>query len=124
MLGPPSPTEWSIMAVKSLLPVRLERLPHTSTRLELHSFASESVIRFACTERVDFRGEHIVREWGWRAPAATFLTYAESYTALRDHWDLTLPEIGFADRPRELVWTENPEWRKARNSPHRMPWTL
>ena len=112
------------MAQLSLLPVRLERLPHTSVRLEIHSFASEAVIRFACTERVDRRGEFAVREFGWRSPAASYLTYAESYTALRDHWDLELPALGFAERPRNLTWVENPEWRKARSTPHRMPWTL
>ncbi len=112
------------MAQLSLLPVRLERLPHTSVRLELHSFATEAVIRFACTEVVDRRGEFALREYGWRTPAATFFTYAESFTALRDHWDLELPALGFSERPRETAWTENLEWRKARNSHGRAPWTL
>ena len=112
------------MTMRSLLPVRLERLPHTSVRLEIHSFASEAVIRFGCSEVIDRRGEHLLREFGWRAPAATFLTYAEQYTALRDHWDLELPALGFAERPRNLEFVENPEWRKHRNSGHGMPWTV
>lgn len=111
------------MAQLSLLPVRLQRLPHTSCRLELHSYADQAVIRLALTEVVDRRGELAVRTFGWRAPAPTFLRYAEQYTALRDFWDLELPRLGFAERPQILAWHEVPEWCKTPNLPHRgSPW--
>lgn len=89
----------------------------------MHSYADQAVIRLALTEVVDRTGEHAIRTFGWRSPAATFLRYAEQYTALRDFWDLELPRLGFAERPAIMQWHEVPEWNKTPNLPHRKgPW--
>lgn len=98
----------------SLLPVSLHRKVHTSMRLEMHSLADLAVVRFAMTETIDRRGERPIREYGWQAPAMTFLSYAEMYTALRDHWDLEMGSLDLAERKLNLAWEENPRWRFSR----------
>lgn len=100
----------------SLLPVSLYRRPHITMRLEMHSLAELAVVRFAMTETIDRRGERPVREYGWQAPAMTFLTYAEMYTGLRDVWDTEMGALDLAERPLNLRWEENLRWRWGRNS--------
>jgi hypothetical protein len=112
------------MAALVFLPPKLERTPHTTTRLEIHSFADMAIIRLALTERIDRTGDHVLRAWGWRTPAPTFLRYAEQYCALRDFWDLELPVLGFNERPLILDWHEVPEWCKVPNRPYGGPFTL
>lgn len=103
----------------SLLPVSLDRKVHQSMRLEIHTFADLVVARFAMTERLDRRGDRPVREWGWKAPAPTFLRWPEMYTAMRDVWDVEMGSLDLAERQLNLKWQENPAWKFVpRGAPH------